>query len=192
MPSPKKTHLVFFTTFFVTAFILLGIYFLFAQSEKDTSSHTSTSVNTVVSVNNSNFWLGIDKLNIKVPITANVNGENKKEYNLTLKNSLAHHKGTALPGDNGNIFIFGHSSFNSDKSLFSTIFAKLNDLVNGDIILIYYNGKNYSYTVKEKRIVADNDVSVLKRGDKEILTLMTCWPVGTKDKRLVVTANLDK
>lgn len=134
------------------------------------------------------FGIDISKIGVKAPITANVNGDNKTEYNNSLKNGLAHYKGTKLPGEGSNIFIFGHSSSDVDSGPYSKIFAKLNDVVVGDTITVYYKTKKYEYTVSEKKIVAADDLSPLNLTETEQLTLMTCWPMGTKDKRLIVIA----
>jgi len=149
----------------------------------DVSSSPTPSAET--SVLDKNFGLEIDKLSISVPIIKDVDGSDKDKYNKALKKGLAHYKGTALPGEKGNIFIFGHSS-SDEAGSYGKVFAKLNDLARGDLIRVYYQFKQYDYEVYEKKIVEATDLYVLDRGDKEKLTLMTCWPVGTKDKRLVV------
>jgi LPXTG-site transpeptidase (sortase) family protein len=128
------------------------------------------------------------EIGVNAPVTADVNGENKGEYNKSLVGGLAHYKGTELPGMGGNIFIFGHSSSDTDSGPYSKIFAKLNDLVIGDIISVYYKDNKYTYTVSGKKIIAADDLSPLNLTKIEQLTLMTCWPVGTKDKRLIVIA----
>ena len=149
----------------------------------DVSSLPTPSAET--SVLDKNFGLEIDKLSISVPIIKDVDGSDKDKYNKALKKGLAHYKGTALPGEKGNIFIFGHSS-SDEAGPYGKVFAKLNDLGKGDLIRVYYQLKEYDYEVYEKKVVEATDLYVLDRGDKEKLTLMTCWPVGTKDKRLVV------
>ena len=133
------------------------------------------------------FGLQIEKLDILVPITKDVNGKDKTAYNDALKEGVAHFKGTSLPGEDGNIFIFGHSS-TEIKGEYSEIFAKLNDLEINDPIVVFYQNAKHKYKVKQKKIVEATDLSVLDKGSKEILTLMTCWPIGTKDKRLIILA----
>jgi len=133
------------------------------------------------------FGLKIEKLDIVAPIIKDVDGKSKSDYNNALKEGIAHFKGTSLPGGGGNIFIFGHSSAQT-KSDYSKIFATLDDLEENDEIIIYYKNKENRYNVKEKTVVEATDLSVLEQGEKEILTLMTCWPVGTKDKRLIIRA----
>ncbi|MCX6809996.1 MAG: class D sortase [Candidatus Berkelbacteria bacterium] len=175
--------------------IIVGAFYLWKLHRNDGSiinvlvSRTPTLSPTPTSIDPKikDFGLKIDKLNILVPVIKNVNGSDKAIYNTALKNGVAHFKDTALPGEKGNIFIFGHSSAEI-KADYSKIFAKLNDLEKGDEIIIFYQGKDYKYKVKNKDIVEATDISVLDKGKKEILTLMTCWPIGTKDKRLIIRA----
>ena len=74
------------------------------------------------------------------------------------------------------------------KGDYAKIFANLNDLEQDDEIIVYYQSDEHKYKVQSKEIVEATDMSVLDKTQKEILTLMTCWPVGTKDKRLVIRA----
>lgn len=152
-------------------------------SIKDATSTPSATVDPKIL----DFGLKIDKINVLVPVIKNVDGADKAVYNDALKNGVAHFAGTALPGEARNIFIFGHSS--SDvKSDYSKIFARLDDLATGDEISVYLEGKEHKYKVSDKKVVEADDLSVLEKGNKEELTLMTCWPIGTKAKRLIVRA----
>ncbi|MFA5842193.1 MAG: class D sortase [Candidatus Gracilibacteria bacterium] len=106
-----------------------------------------------------------------------------------LKNGVIHFPGTANPGEIGNVFITGHSSYYLwDEGDYKDVFARLNKLVVGDDIVVYYNQQKYTYKVREKREVKKDDVSILEQGDEKILTLMTCTPVGTNLRRLVIVA----
>ena len=54
---------------------------------------------------------------------------------------------------------------------------------------MYFGGDRHTYRVVSKREVKPNDVSVLDQPTtKRIATLMTCTPVGTTLRRLIVTA----
>jgi sortase A len=135
-----------------------------------------------------NFSISINKIGIVAPVIRGVDPTNKQKYDQALENGVAHMIGTALPGDGkGNIFIYGHSSA-IQKSQYDKIFARLNDLQKKDSILLSYNGTVYYYIVTDKKIVEKTDLSVLAPTDKETLTLMTCWPIGADDKRLIVNA----
>lgn len=137
-----------------------------------------------------NFGIKIDKIGVTAPIIANVSGEDKKVYNTALKEGLAHMKGTSLPGQGSNIFIFGHSSSVVGTGTYSKIFADLNKLQIGDKIIVFYKEKEFDYSVFEKKVVNKKNIEVINPTNKEQLTLMTCWPIGTADKRLIIKSSL--
>lgn len=139
----------------------------------------------------------IPKLNKNIPIIdtdpaklANADISTLEDaFQEDLKNGVIHFPGTADPGEMGNVFITGHSSYYLwDNGDYKDVFARLNKLVVGDDIVVYYNQQKYTYKVREKREVKKDDVSILEQGDGKILTLMTCTPVGTNLRRLVIIA----
>ncbi len=109
-----------------------------------------------------------------------------------LEKGVVRYPGSALPGQNGNTFIFGHSSnYPWVKGNFNDVFALLDNVEFGDQIIVYYNQKKFIYTVREKKIVRPGDVKALERDpNKPELSLMTCWPIGTTLKRMLVFAEL--
>ncbi len=143
---------------------------------------------------NKPFTLSIPAIAINnIRVTPNVESYDEKVYNKFLKLGLAHFKGTPLPGDGGNSFIYGHSAvetfFSHHKNLPETIFSKLENAEIGQKIYIKKDGKMLTYTIRKKRIIDPNDFSFLKsQGNKETVTLMTCWPLGIGSKRLIVIA----
>lgn len=108
-----------------------------------------------------------------------------------LQSGVIHYPGTARPGQAGNFFITGHSSYYPwAKGKFKTVFARLSQLAIGDEYWVYYNGDKHRYVVNEKKEVRPTNVSVLDQPfDKRLGTLMTCVPVGTTLRRLILTAN---
>ena len=141
-----------------------------------------------------NMFLSISEAGIeKVRITPNVESSEEKVYDQYLKYGLAHFKGTPLPGDGGNSFIYGHSAvesfFKSHSNLPETIFTRLENVDIGDTVEIYRDDQVLKYVVRNKKIVSADDLSILQtQSDKETVTLMTCWPLGAGIKRLVVVA----
>jgi sortase A len=138
------------------------------------------------------FSISIPSINISAPIKTNVDGKAKEEYMKALEMGVAHLKGTALPGALGNTVIFGHSSyFKNLPGNFKEIFSKNNDIEIGDTITIKSNlGRTLNYRVVSKEIVLPEDVEVVRqRFDESKLTLITCWPVYSTAKRLVVVAD---
>lgn len=151
-----------------------------------TSSEKNTSDNLpVVSENN----ILIPKISVDAPISWNVLN-NESDVSKSLENGAIHLNGTALPGTQGNVFITAHSSnYVWAPGKYKTLFSLLDKLSVGDKIYLRYRSKTYAYKVYEIKTVSSNDVSVLNQGDKSILTLMTCTPVGTSLNRLIVLSN---
>lgn len=139
------------------------------------------------------FYLLMPKIDVEVPVVADVDGADKNAYFKALEGGVAQMKSTAKPGEGSNIFIFGHSSFYATSpGNFKEVFKNLNQLKNGDEITIGYNKKKYQYIVTETKTVDPNDISITSHSEQEQLTLMTCWPPGTIEKRYVVIAELKK
>jgi LPXTG-site transpeptidase (sortase) family protein len=131
------------------------------------------------------YTLSISELNIYSAVVAVGQTEVKK--------SLVHYPGTALPGDYGNTVIFGHSVlpiFYNPKN-YETIFSTLPTLELGSEINIYFDGVEYLYIVEDYYEVGPDEVSVLEqRFNEQILSLITCVPPGTYQKRGIIKARL--
>lgn len=131
-------------------------------------------------------YVKIPVLNIDAPITWRVNNV-PAEVSLGLESGLIHINGTALPGEKGNIYVTGHSSnYIWAKGEYNSIFATLDQLIVGDLIYVKFSGETYVYKVTGQRVVVPTDLSVFGQSDQSKLTLVTCWPIGTSLKRLVV------
>ena len=109
-----------------------------------------------------------------------------------LKKGVVHYPGTAEPGQNGNLFITGHSSYYPwDNGKYKDVFAALHNLKEGDEYYIFDKGKKYKYVITTRKIVSPYDVSVLDQDyTKKTSTLMTCTPVGTAKNRLILQSEL--
>lgn len=164
---------------------------LFGVTHKKTVATTKTSpkAETKSVPAFTDFHLLIPSLDISAPVIADVDGSDKKAYFKALQGGVAHFKDTAKPGGSSNIFIFGHSSYYPwDPGEYKEIFKNLEDIKIGDEIDLWYQSHEYKYKVTETKVVEPSDVSVLKPTPKEQLTLMTCVPPGTAEKRLIVIA----
>lgn len=151
---------------------------------------TTTSVKKAIV--QPNWELKIDKLAISAPIILNVDGADKDAYFKTLQSGVAQMKDTALPGE-GNTVIFGHSNFyEDDPGKYKKVFATLDQLVIGDEIKIINKNETLTYIVSINKLVDPTNVNVVKPTQNKQLTLITCWPPGTIDQRLIVVADLKK
>lgn len=133
------------------------------------------------------YVLSVPKLNIS-DAKVTVGGDD-------LSKSLIHYIPTTLPGEYGNVAIFGHSSLPQlyNTKDYRTIFTYLPSLEKGDKIIVKIDEVKYEYEVYDMFVVKPDQVSVLEQKfDASYLTLVTCVPPGTYWNRLIVRAKLSK
>ena len=138
-----------------------------------------------------NFYLTIPALSLtEVKVTANVNSNKEQVYFPVLKESIAHYEGSALPGEAGNVFLYGHSVLPQffDKKNYLTIFSRLPDLEVGDEITARDGENKFRYVVFDKKVVDPSQIEYVNPQPYDTLTLMTCVPPGLTTKRLLVFA----
>lgn len=108
------------------------------------------------------------------------------------KFEAGHLQGTAQPGSGGNVVLAGHvQSITSGD-----VFANVDQLKSGDMIQVYTQSGTVTYVVRKVAEVSNDDVSVLRNGSHETLTLITCsgtWLPLQHDysERTVVVADRD-
>ncbi|OIP60203.1 MAG: hypothetical protein COZ29_02990 [Candidatus Moranbacteria bacterium CG_4_10_14_3_um_filter_45_9] len=137
------------------------------------------------------FGIVIPKLSANAKVIPDVDWMNEAVYQRALTRGVAQARGTALPGEAGNVFLFAHSGVDFYKAVrYNAQFYLLNKLVIGDEIDLFYNKQKFTYRVSGKKTVSPENVEYLT-GDREekTLTLMTCTPAGTTLERLIVVAD---
>ncbi len=97
---------------------------------------------------------------------------------------------SSAPNERGNTVVFGHrfDKLPPDKDTF----YHLDKVKVGDKIDLDYGKETLKYTVIDTFVVEKDDRSVLQDFGDYRLTLITCTPLWTADKRLVVVAIQDK
>jgi sortase A len=102
---------------------------------------------------------------------------------------VVHYGSTALPGQAGNVALFGHSSNDWwEPGNYKFVFVLLDKLAPGDKVTVDFQSKRYTYEVTSSKVVEPTDVGVLAPTSTPTLTLITCSPPGTSLRRLIVTA----
>jgi LPXTG-site transpeptidase (sortase) family protein len=99
-----------------------------------------------------------------------------------------HYPKTAMPGQVGNFSVAGHRN--------RATFWRLDELADGDAIVVETRTDWYVYTVARSRIVRPSQIEVVRRvppgfarGDR-LLTLTTCNPKFDNYQRLIIHAEL--
>lgn len=134
----------------------------------------------------------IPKINVDAPIVMNVGPTNAEQLDA-MANGIAHVRypgASSEPGQVGNSVFSGHSSSDwTDTGAYKFIFVQLERLAIDDVVYINYESKRYSYKVYDIKVVEPTDTAALNyTGDDPVITLITCTPLGTADKRLLVFA----
>ncbi|MFT4617809.1 MAG: sortase A, partial [Halioglobus sp.] len=103
-----------------------------------------------------------------------------------LQRGPGHFPNTPLPGQLGNSAIAGH------RTTYGAPFFDVDDLQPGDEIVATTLSGRFTYRVTEQRIVASNEYWVVATTDptKATLTLISCDPKYTAQKRIVIFSEL--
>jgi LPXTG-site transpeptidase (sortase) family protein len=106
-----------------------------------------------------------------------------------LRTGVVHLDGTAAPGQTGMAVLTGHSSnYPWVKGDYNSIFASLHKAALGDRLVVNRNDTEYTYRVTSVYQVKPDDSSVLQAGTTSGIRLITCTPIGTSLRRLIVEA----
>jgi sortase A len=100
----------------------------------------------------------------------------------TLRRAAGHVRGTALPGQLGNVGVTAHRD---------TFFRPLRNIQLDDVITLTTFQGEFRYRVVSTKVVNPTDVAVLDSTGGEVLTLVTCHPfylVGAAPNRFIVRA----
>jgi len=140
-------------------------------------------------------YLLVPSLGIQAPVV--YESENSDQaFSKALQNGVVHYPGTALPGELGNCYIFGHSSDYPWKAgNYRTVLALLPSISQGEKILVSGpSGTVFRYRVTKTQIAGPDDVELFNQNNYQsrILTLQTSYPIGTALKRFVVIAEMEK
>lgn len=126
------------------------------------------------------------KANVSNPSTTNI-----EVLDQDLLIGAVRYPGTGVPGENGNVLLFGHSSHL--PVVHNQAYKAFNDIQNlkeGDPIYVFGEDKVYTYVVAtvEHKNTASDGIPLDQSSAK--LTLATCDNFGEKSDRWIVTANL--
>lgn len=101
-----------------------------------------------------------------------------------LEKGVGHYGGSVLPGEIDNCVLSGHRD---------TVFRKLGDVGNGDLLVVSTSAGKFTYKVKKVRIVNADDRTVIVPKPRAVLTVSTCYPfhyIGSAPKRYILVAYL--
>ena len=101
-----------------------------------------------------------------------------------LKRGPGHYPDSPLPGQPGNAAIAGH------RTTYGAPFNRVDELEQGDEILVTTVQGSFRYEVREQLIVSPDQVEVLDDFGDDRLTLTACHPKYSARQRIVIVAAL--
>ncbi len=107
-----------------------------------------------------------------------------------LERGFWYHPLSPPPGERGNTIIIGHRFLHLPPR--RDTFFNLDQVKIGDELVIEQKNNQFNYTVINVRVVDKNDTSILSNTSDYRITLITCTPLWTAEKRLVITGKMDK
>ena len=114
------------------------------------------------------------------------------DSNAALEAGVSHVPETSMPWDRGaqrNTYLAAHR-FGYPGTGSRLLFYELDQLGRGDEVILKGRGKTYRYRVTETMVVDPSDRWVMGQVvDRDMVTLQTCTPIPTFEKRLVVRAD---
>lgn len=134
----------------------------------------------------------IPKINVDAPVVYGI-GPDYDSQMAAMTKGIAHFSipgANAVPGQIGNAVFAAHSS----NDVFATgdykfVFAQNEKLTKGDVIYMNYEGTRYTYSITSMEVVLPTEVSKVQiTTDKPMITLVSCVPLGTAQKRLLIFA----
>ncbi len=137
----------------------------------------------------------IPRIGISVPIVFGISEDIKHIYNA-LNRGVVHYSASSKPGLNGAATILGHSSdYIWKKNIYGSVFALLGKLQPGDRIIVEYSdGRQFTFAMKQAVVfipfTADARIEKIQQTTAPTLVLLSCWPVGTDNKRIAIEATL--
>ncbi|MGI9112788.1 MAG: sortase [Gaiellaceae bacterium] len=100
----------------------------------------------------------------------------------TLKRGPGRYLGSAMPGQGELVYIAGH------RTTYGAPFSRIDHLRKGDRVFLELPYGTFEYAVTGHRIVAANDLSVLRSKGREQLALQACHPRFFASQRYIAYA----
>jgi sortase A len=116
----------------------------------------------------------INSIDVDAPI---VQGDGWEQ----LKKGVGQHIGSPNPSDGGNLILSAHND------IYGELFRDLDQLEPGDTIKVFTNQITYEYVVVQTQIVDPTFTEVLNQTNQSIITLISCYPYGVNNQRIVIT-----
>jgi|GEM_PF-1633231 len=146
------------------------------------------------------FALSIPSLSVRAPVllpslrfwNARAWDQLERQMQVGLFSGLVAYPHSVAPGRLGTVIIAGHSSPPTDRakeSRYGQIFSRLPELLPHDQIVLRTGTDSFTYEVIDTKVISAGDTTILSQQKQDaLLTVITCYPVGSTRERFVVIA----
>jgi LPXTG-site transpeptidase (sortase) family protein len=195
---------------FAVTFAVLYVFGLVPDSFKGSSNidNSDLSARDKYAELNSDYWVGgytnnnsysgdlsrpdrviIDKIGVDTPV-GQPETQDVSVLDQFLTQGAVHYPGSGTV-EQGNMFIFGHSTgLSVVRNQAFKAFNNIENLVQGDIITVISEGREYKYRVSSVNLYNEDEALVSFTSSARTLTLSTCNTFGAKQERWVVEAEM--
>lgn len=201
MKSKKlSTNIFEFVLLFVFVAVFLFIVKNWGSLSKIVNHKVNNSINSEVKSDKGEInaegdgfkgrnMIYIPSIEVKAPIVWDVDDKSESNILENLKHGIVRLPQSGYPDDEKEIILIGHSSgVTGNIGDYDDVFSLISELKNGDLITINYQGEIFNYNMFDRKIIkAKIDYNQFLK-DESTLNLVTCWPIGTNFKRLIVIA----
>lgn len=122
--------------------------------------------------------MSIPKIDLEAAICEGVD-------NKTIRYGIGHFPETSLPSQKGNFAVTGHRNYT-----FGEYFNRLDELENGDLVIVESGANNYTYEITNKFVAEPEELWVLDETEEATITLITCTPIRIATHRLILKGML--
>jgi len=160
------------------------------SNPQDNNLGDSPDINDSFNYSEKENSIEIPKIGVLAPLNF---VEDVEKVHETLDTGVVHFPDSVLPGQKGQTIVLGHSAPpNWPDIKYDNVFSLINELEKGDEVFIYFDHKEYIYSVETKifleigQDIPQNDLT----NSRNMLVLVSCWPPGKNIKRIAVEATL--
>ncbi|MDD4988884.1 MAG: sortase [Candidatus Pacebacteria bacterium] len=195
-----KNKFLFLGVFFLVFFVSFGVlYFLgFIPSELAPTNEEPSLPSGAVSDSSPGaspipsgdepLRIAIASIGVDSPIR-NPSSTDTDALDAELLKGVVHYPGSGFLGE-GNMFLFGHgSNLPVIHNQAYKVFTQIKNLKQGDVVHVFSQTKDYSYTVSKVTLVDASNALIDFSTKRNMLTLSTCNTFGAKQERYVVEAD---
>ncbi len=120
-----------------------------------------------------------------------VGGKEYVQWQVPDRFAVGWHGISAGLGEVGNTVLNGHNN------VYGRVFESLDQLNEGDLILVHSNNEIYQYQISSSEIVKERgetldvratNAEAIQETDDERITLVSCWPFNSNTHRIIIVA----